>query len=497
MSSDNAAPKLEQALSPLDPKMPADKGEEEKGKMEVTSEFDVFWNEPVDQDPENPMNWSLARRWTIVVAFSPLASSMFAPAVPQVMADFDVSSTMLATFVVSVYILGFAFGPLIVAPLSEYSGRLVVYNTCNFLFCVFNIASALAPNLAALVIFRFLDGVAGVTPTTIGSGTIADIMPRESRGKAMALWSLGPLFGPIIGPVVGGYLVEATSWRWVFWVLAIAGGVVSTAFFFFVPETHGPTLLERKAARLRKETGNMEYRSRLDDGIPPKQRFLQSLVRPTTMLLFSPIVSSMCIYIAVLYGLLYILFTTFTEVFEGQYGFSSGASGLSFLGSGVGMLLGLLYAGTLSDRKIKQKIARKEQPQPEDRLPWYIALPGSLSIPAGLFIYGWATDKHVPWIVAEIGNAVTGYGMILTLMGIQTYLVDAFTQHAASAIAACTVLRSLAGGLLPLCGLKLYDKLGLGWGNSLLAFIALATAPIPILFQLFGAKLRAKSKPPR
>lgn len=239
----------------------------------------------------------------------------------------------------------------------------------------------------------------------------------------------------------------------------------------------------------------MGYRSRLDDGIPAKQKFMQSLVRPTRMLLLSPIVSSMCIYIAVLYGLLYILFTTFTEVFQGQYGFSSGSSGLSFLGSGVGMLLGLLYSGILSDRKIKLKIQRKEQPQPEDRLPWYIALPGSLSIPVGLLIYGWSADKQIHWIVPEIGTAVTGYGMILTLMGIQTYLVDAFTQHAASAIAACTVLRSLAGGLLPLCGLKLYDKLGLGWGNSLLAFIALGISPIPILFQSFGAQLRARSKP--
>jgi MFS family permease len=273
----------------------------------------------------------------------------------------------------------------------------------------------------------------------------------------------------------------------------LQGGAVSIVFFFVVPETHVPTLLERKAARLRKETGNSGCKSRMDDGIPPKQRLVQSLVYPVRMLLFSPIVASMCIYIAVLYGLLYILFTTFTEVFEGQYGFSSGESGLSFLGSGVGMLLGLLYAGFLSDRAIKLKMQRHEQPCPEDRLPWYITVPGSLSIPAGLFIYGWATDKRIPWIVPEIGNAVTGYGMILTLMAIQTYLVDAFTSRAASAIAACTVLRSLAGGLLPLCGLELYDKLGLGWGNSLLAFIALGMSPIPILFQLFGERLRARS----
>ncbi|KAL2801986.1 major facilitator superfamily domain-containing protein [Aspergillus granulosus] len=447
------------------------------------------------------MNWDMRRKWTIIAMISfvtfltPLASSMFAPGVPEVMADFNTSSSMLATFVVSVYILGFAFGPLIVAPLSEYYGRMMVYNTCNFLFFVFNIASAGAPNMAALIVFRFFDGVAGVAPTTIGSGNISDIMPTELRGRAMALWSLGPLFGPVIGPVVGGYLVQGTSWRWVFWVLAIAGGIVMLSFPFIVPETYAPILLERKAAQLRKETGNSGYRSRLDDGIPSSQRFRQALIRPTKMLLFSPIVASMCIYIAALYGLLYILFTTFTPVFQGQYEFSSGTSGLAFLGSGVGMLLGLLYAGFLSDRAIKLKLAQDLQPKPEDRLPWYIVLPGSLSIPSGLFIYGWATDKQIHWMLPEFGNAVTGYGMIIILMGVQTYLVDAFTIHAASAIAACTILRSLAGGLIPLGGLQLYEKLGLGWGNSLLAFIALAMAPIPIVFQLFGERLRARSSP--
>lgn len=156
---------------------------------------------------------------------SPLASSMFAPGVPLVMADFKSDSTILATFVLSVYILGFAFGPLIVAPMSEYAGRVIVYNTCNALFFIFNVASALAPNMGSLIVFRFLDGIAGVAPTTIGSGTIADIMPTESRGKAMAFWSMGPLFGPIIGPIVGGYLIQGTNWRWVFWVLAIVVGI--------------------------------------------------------------------------------------------------------------------------------------------------------------------------------------------------------------------------------------------------------------------------------
>jgi Arabinose efflux permease len=105
----------------------------------------------------------------------------------------------------------------------------LVYNICNILFVIFNIASAIAPNMAALIIFRFLDGFAGVAAITCGSGTIADLMSAEQRGRAMSVWSLGPLFGPIVGPVAGGFLVEAANWRWVFWVLAITVRSISSS----------------------------------------------------------------------------------------------------------------------------------------------------------------------------------------------------------------------------------------------------------------------------
>lgn len=202
----------------------------------------------------------------------------------------------------------------------------------------------------------------------------------------------------------------------------------------------------------------------------------------------------MCSYVAVMYGLLYILFTTYTFVFEGEYGFSSGTAGLAFLGSGVGMLLGLAFAATQSDKRIRSKIASGEPILPEDRLRYTLIIPACLCLPVGLFIYGWSTQYRVHWIVPQIGNAVIGFGMIAILMCIQTYLVDAFTIHAASATAANTVLRSLLGALFPLFGLKLYNRIGLGWGNSILGFIALAIAPIPIGFRIFGERIRTNPR---
>ena len=131
----------------------------------------------------------------------PLASSMFAPGVPEVLKTFHTQSETLAEFVVSVYILGFAFGPLIIAPLSEMYGRIWVYNITNWLFVAFNLACSFAPSMGSLIAFRFLAGCFGSTPVTIGGGSIADMMPVERRAGAMAIWALGPLVGPVVGPV--------------------------------------------------------------------------------------------------------------------------------------------------------------------------------------------------------------------------------------------------------------------------------------------------------
>jgi MFS family permease len=211
------------------------------------------------------------------------------------------------------------------------------------------------------------------------------------------------------------------------------------------------------------------------------------------MLFLSPIVFLMSLYVAVNYGILYLLFTTITFVFEDQYHFSSGAVGLAFIGTGVGMFTGMAVLGIFSDKIIKKQQA-KGNVKPEHRLPLILTLPGGIGLPIGIFIYGWTTEKHVHWIAPIIGTAFIGLGNLTGMMTIQTYLVDAFTIHAASAIAANTVLRSIFGAFIPLSGLSLYDKLGLGWGNSLLGFVGLALIPVPIIFRYYGERIRTNPR---
>ncbi|KAK5170468.1 uncharacterized protein LTR77_005056 [Saxophila tyrrhenica] len=447
----------------------------------------ISWDGP--DDAANPLNWSLAKKSVNIAILSamtfltPLASSMFAPGVPEVMREFGSESSWFTLLT----------SPKIIAPLSELYGRIPVYHLCNAGYICFTIGCALATNLPMLIGLRFLQGCWSIAPLTIGPGTIADLVTTERRGTAMSLWSLGPLLGPTVGPIAGGFLSAAAGWRWIFWLLAIATGVTSLTALIFMRESYATVLLERKAQRLRKETGNTDLRSKLDMGLNPKQLFLRAIVRPSKLLLLSPICGIMSLYIAIVYGTLYVLFTTFTYVFEENYGFSQSTVGLVYLGIGVGMMFGLGFLIATSDRILKKLAAKNNgQYKPEYRLP--PLLYSGWVLPVGLFIYGWTVQYKIQWAVPLVGTAFFGAGQVLNFMVINTYLVDTFTRYAASAVAASTVLRAILGAVLPLVGLPMYDRLGYGWGNTLLGFVALALYPTAFVLYFYGEKIRTHPK---
>ncbi|KAL8956373.1 MAG: hypothetical protein Q9193_006097 [Seirophora villosa] len=193
----NTQSSLHSATLPPDSSVDSEKGREDDGPRSPASTIQgneeapqnpllVDWDGP--DDPEKPANWPHSRRYSIIAIIStisfltPLASSMFAPGVPQLMTEFGSDNLELASFVVSVFILGYAFGPVFIAPASELYGRLVTYHVCNTLFVVFNIACAVSTNLNMLIAFRFFAGLFGSCPLTIGGGTVADMIVQEKRG---------------------------------------------------------------------------------------------------------------------------------------------------------------------------------------------------------------------------------------------------------------------------------------------------------------------------
>jgi hypothetical protein len=253
-------------------------------------------------------------------------------------------------------------------------------------------------------------------------------------------------------------------------------------------ETCAVNILKSKAARLRKETGNPNLRAAGDKQTPVKHLVLHAMVRPMKFLFTSPIVALIALYIAFNFGVTMLLFATFPTVYEETYHWRVSFSGLAYIGVGIGCAIGVVTFAKFSDRLLKAKGGNYRA---ERRLIMMMFV--SPMFPIGLFVYGWATEYRVQWVVPIIGTAICGPGAVIINSSSQTYIIDIFgPQAAASALAAITLLRNLTGAFLPLAAPSLYANLGLGWGNSLLAFITIAFIPVPILFYLHGEYLRER-----
>lgn len=446
---------------------------------------------------------------------------MCAPATPQILDEFHSTSHLESTILVSIWELGEVVGPLIVGPLSERYGRLPVYHTANFLFVIFSAAAAQSTSIQMLIAFRFLLGVS-VASTTLNPCIVGDLFDQQHRGRALAIMGMTPFIAPVLGPTIGGFISEAKGWRWTFWLTTIFTGVLELGFLAVYRESYKVVILERKAHRLRKDTRNERLQSRYDTGVSGNILLGQAVLRPLQLIFLSPVMLLLSTSGAFAISYTYVIITSLGGIFEQNYGFSEGSVGLSYLGlgtclsslhtlisfctkslchihiyhcpphstdpiSGFGMIASVIICGAFLDARFK-KASALGPPKPEHRLPPVIL--GSVLVPVGLTAFGWAAQAQLHWIVPILCTAVVGFGFVAVSLASWSYLVDAFGIYAASATAATTVLRNVAAATLPLAAPPLYSRLGLGWGNTVLGFVALAFTPVPVLLMRLGERMR-------
>ncbi|KAI0751877.1 MFS polyamine transporter [Daedaleopsis nitida] len=471
-------------------------------------EFDgihvVDWDGP--DDPESPKNWSYSKKWavtSVVSAYtfmSPLSSSMMAPASERISELYGVTNTSVIALFTSIYVLGYAFGPLALSPISELYGRARVLQAGNFWYLAWNLACAFARSPAELLIFRFLSGFGGSGTLSIGGGVIGDVWRPNEIGKAIAVYSLAPLLGPVLGPICGAWIAEKGDWRWVFWAPTITSVAVQAIGLFLLTETYPPVLLERKArvirASMNPEKGQpCEVRTIFDGPNREWKNIVKkALVRPFMLFTCEPIIQLLGAYMALVYGTLYIFLTTLTSIFERVYQQPVGIAGLHYIALGLG-LSGMSQVNARLLDVIYKRLSERNGGvgKPEFRLPPMI--PGTFLLPIGLLLTGWTARASVHWIVPDIGIAIIGAGMVLNLQSIQIYIIDAFTLHAASALAAGSFLRSIAAFCFPLFAPSMYQALGYGKGGTILACAAIVVGiPAPFLFWRYGERIRNASR---
>ncbi|KAG7660814.1 uncharacterized protein J8A68_005631 [[Candida] subhashii] len=460
-------------------------------------------------DKEDASRLSRFHKWIVVsiISFDSLCvtciSSCWALATPNIMSHFGVSQEV-STLGISLYVWSVGLGAIFLSPISEFHGRRMVYIFGLSLTIAFEILTSFCDNIGGMLFGRFMSGVFGSSFLGVASGSFSDLFKAKDHDKgkkdankelalSLVLYSVSPFAGPGLGPLISGFVNSNMEFRWTFIIMLLWSVLLLVLVVFFVPETYEPINLKRKAKRLRKETGNDECYAPVERvNTTLYESILTSPKRPLLLMFRDNMTFVLCFYTAFTLAVVYLFFVAFPYMFQTVYGFSLSQQGMSFIALVIGMVLTALISPYYINR-IYMRMLRKNNGVPKPKFRFASLMIGVFIIPVGLFIIAWTAYPSIHWIVPMIGSAIFGCGTILVFNGIFAYTVEAYRLYAASAMATNSFVRSVLSGILPLFGLRMYEKMGIHWATSLLAFFSILLIPIPFLFFKYGEYLRSRS----
>ncbi|KAH3677045.1 hypothetical protein WICMUC_001951 [Wickerhamomyces mucosus] len=461
--------------------------------------FTVSFNGP--DDPAHPHNWPLKTKVflcacigfnTATIAWG---SSIFSSATLVIAAKYHVGE-VVAILSTSLYVLGFALGPVVWAPLSELYGRKPILILSLFGFTCFNFAAATAENLQTILLGRFFSGALGASPLVVVPAAFADLFNSRGRGKAITIFSMTVFCMPIIAPVAGSFITNSyLGWRWTEYITGIMGAFGTLLTVFFFKETHHPIILVEKANEIKKRTGNWLIHAPHDEfELDIKEIVEKNLTRPIVLLVKEPIILLVSIFNSFIYGILYLLLSAYPIVFAEGYKFHGGVAELPYLAVAIGMVCGGVCCIFLEDKYIDAMEKNNGKPVPEARL--YPMIFGSFAFPIGLMWFTWAGNyhEHVHWMVPTVAGVFIGFGLITIFNSSINYIIDSYLIFAASALAGNSFLRAIFACCFPLFSNQMFHNLGTNWAGLLLACVGFVLIPVPFLFLRYGKSIRAKSK---
>ena len=454
-----------------------------------------------NDDPTHPYQWSSLRKIFVcaVSGISALSvtmgSSMYSQGQSQIMDKFHIGREV-ATLGTTLFVLGFATGPVVWGPFSELYGRKIVMICSNIGFISFAFGVAVAKDIQTVMLCRFFGGCIGAAPIVVAPAILSDLFTPLRRGQAMAIFALVLFGGPMVGPVIAACATknQHLGWRWTSYISAFISCLGLVLVVFLLPETSHPALLVGKAEELRRRTGNWGIHAAHEEvSLSPKEIVEKTISRPLVMLLREPILFLITLYNAFIYGLLYLLLTAIPLIFQGKYKWKMGIDVLPYLGVLVGTAVGAVINVIIEGLTARRLAKTGGKYVAEYRLLPMMA--GSFPFCGGLFWLCWAGNygNKVHWIVPTIGGSFVGCGLLLIFLPCLNYIIDCYLFFAASAIAGNTFLRSIFGAVFPLFGYQMFTKMHINWAGTLLGCVAAILIPVPFMFYKWGHIIRAKS----
>ncbi|KAK9412770.1 putative Major facilitator superfamily (MFS) profile domain-containing protein [Seiridium unicorne] len=455
----------------------------------------VGWDGPGDL--ESPRNWPVAKKLcfvavtSAVIAAVSFGSSVFGPAAKATAAEFDVP-VIVMRLAVALWILGFAAGPVVFGPLSELFGHVPVFAMAVVGLSIFQIPIAVGQNVQTVLVCRFFSGVFGSGAFAVVSGMYVELYEPIPRGVALGMSSICINLGATIAPMAGAYITKGSGseWRWTAWATLIIMGTFGIAALFCVRESSSRMILRYKAKRLRFETKNWALHAKSEETrVEFSDIIHRYLTKPVRMFITEPILIIFTAYLTLVYGTLYLSFQAFPVAFQ-ERGWSTQASTLPFIAVVCGVITAWIVQSIFTMTWYKSRSMQLHGPlAPEYRLPPMMV--GAVTLPPSLLWFGWSGNVHAASQI--IATYFIGLGLMLIFVPGISYIVDVYGFHSNSAMSIHVVVRSLVSCSFPMFANIMYDQLGVAWASSLLAFLCVALAPAPLLFWVYGKKIRSWS----
>lgn len=360
--------------------------------------YQVDWESP--NDPANPYNWSKRTRIRLIfildaIAFvATAASSIDAGTQAAAAKALGVSEVVEALGGVAIFLIGFGLGSLLSSPASEMVGRYPVYLVALSIFGCWLVGAALAPNIGAQIVFRFLAGLFVSAPLTVAGGSISDMFNPREKTWAFPIFAVVGFGGPVLGPVISSYfsVTGVLNWRWSEWIMLIADGLVIALVLAFKRETLAPQLLFYKARHFRNLTGDNRFKAPVEAAGSGIGTILKNNFTRPFILGIEPIIIFMTLYLSIVYIVLFTFLDGYPQIFEMTFGVNTGISNLCFLGLLVGILLSVVtvpFIWRMTEKQLERDgdDGSGAKLNKESRLIY--SMIGAPLIPIGLFIMAW------------------------------------------------------------------------------------------------------------